>query len=517
MKKAISVLLSIVLVFSLAVPAFAADYDEKPTIYVTGAQTNDLYAADGTRIYPQDTDEMEILKEAIVPCVKKLIPGLLTGDYEEYAQEFYNYFMEAYGTIGLDENGEASDGSHPAHTIYNCDIPRKTSGYGEWDYRFWYDWRISPLAAADELRIYIDMVKEATGETKVNLMGRCYGANVIQAYISLYPDHALQSVDDIAYLSSSVEGIDMLGSIFSGDFEFEDQAIENFLDYFLNEEGLIEDMELSAFVLALVEMFNQIKMLGLTGDAVELLIDQLKYDLIPLILRDSFGSMPAYWSMVPVEQYETARDFVFAGYEDTYAGLIQKIDDYYYNVQLGIKDTLLYFSEQGIDFYMVSKYNFPDFPLYEGATAQSDGNTTVKRQSFGATTADFGEVLSDKYINSLKDTKYLSPDHKIDASTCLFPETSYFVKDLHHDSFPYSINIFAMDLMNKEATVSGGEYAQYLLYVGWYDPMVPVEGLDEDAAKPNEPSYLTFIRFFTALLNFLTKLINGEFSFNFGE
>lgn len=514
MKKTISILLTLILMFSMAVPAFAADYDEKPTIYVTGAQTNDLYAADGTRIYPQDTDEMAILKEAIVPCVKKLIPGLLTGDYEEYAQEFYNYFMEAYGTIGLDKNGEASNGSHPQYTIYNCGVPKKTSGYGEWDYRFWYDWRISPITAAEELKIYVDMVKEATGESKVNLMGRCYGANVIQAYITLYPEHALANVDDIAYLSSSIDGIDMLGSVFTGDFEFEDQAIENFLDFFVNNEGLIEDAEMSLFILTFVEMFNEIKMLGLTGDAVEALIDQLKYDLIPLILKDSFGSMPAYWSMVPADQYEKARAFVFDGCEDTYAGLIEKIDNYYYNVQVKTEDTLLSLSEQGIDFYIVSKYNFPDYPLFKGATAQSDGNTVVTRQSFGATTADYGEVLSDKYINSLEDTKYLSPDHKIDASTCLFPETSYFVKDLHHDSFPYSINIFAMNLMNHEATVSGGEYSQYLNYVGWYDPMVPVEGLDEDGTKAEEPKQMIFIRFFTVLLNFITKILKGEFEFS---
>ena len=516
MKKVMSIILSFVLCLSLALPAFAGSYDEKPTIYVTGAQTNDLYSADGVRIYPRENENgAEAIKNALIPCLEKLMIGLITDDYKAYAEEFHAAFMEFYGDLALDENGEPGDGSHPQYTIYNCGTPRKDHGYGEFDYRFWYDWRISPLTAAEDLKIYIDMVKEATGESKVNLMGRCYGANVIQAYLTLYTDHALESVDDVAYLASSIEGIDMLGSIFAGELVFEDQAVTNFANFFLNNENVIQDEVTYAFVVSFLEVFQKTEMLGITGHSLELLIDRLESDLIPMILKDSFGSMPAYWAMVPEEKYEKAREFIFEGEEEKYAGLIDKIDTYYYDVQLRTKDTLLALDKAGIDFYIVSKYNFPDYPLYEGATALSDGNTRVTEQSFGAVCADYGEVLSEKYVNALEDTKYLSPDHKIDASTCLFPETSYFIKDLHHDLVPPSMNYFVMDLMNYEATVSGGEYAQYLDYVGWNDPLVPVEGLDEDATKEETPEAITFIRFFTALMNFITKLLKGDFNFGF--
>lgn len=110
------------------------------------------------------------------------------------------------------------------------------------------------------------------------------------------------------------------------------------------------------------------------------------------------------------------------------------------------------------------------------------------------------------------DGTQLFPNDSVDAATCLFPETSYFVKDIYHDTFPYAINSFAISLMNSEATVSSGEHPQYVRYTGWSEPLVPIEGLDEDGTKEDEPKFMVFIRFFTAILNFIKKLFNGEIS-----
>lgn len=512
MKKTICLVLTVIILVSMAVPCLAGDYDEKPTVYVIGSRVTHLYAADGSTIFPNDSVDIgEVIKEALKPCLEKLAVGMLTNDYEAWAQEFYDAFMKIFGGLALDKNGEVSDGSYAEHP-YNYSLPQKSSNYDSYDYRLWYDWRISPIETAELLKKYIEDVKRVTGEEKVNITGRCYGANVVQAYLTLYPEHALANVDDVAYLSSSVDGIDALGAFFSGDIEFDPQAVDNFADYYMENENLIEDAETKALVQTTIDLLNYISVLGVTADALEDFIQKLKEDIFPLILRDSFAGWPSYWAMVPAEKYEKARDFIFAGVEDEYAGFIKKCDDYHKEVQLKAEETLKALNQSGIDFYMVSKYNFPDFPVYKGATALSDGSTTVYRQSFGATCSSHGEVLPESYISSLADTRYLSPDHKIDASTCLFPETSYFIKNLHHESFPGAINNFAMKLMNHEATVSGGEFAQYLLYNGTSNLEV-VNGIDEDGTKEEEPKQLIFIRFFTAILNFFTKLLKGELDF----
>ena len=509
MKKLLSVFLAALLILSLAAPALAAE-QEYPTIYVTGAQTNDLYDADNNRIYPlpDDIDAMQVIKDNLMPCLRKLAFGLVTDNYEAYAEEFYNAFVPIYEDIALDKNGEVSNGSHPARTIYNADLPRKSGGYGEWDYRFWYDWRISPMLAADELKEWIDMVKDATGKDKVNLMGRCYGANVIAAYLYKYEKHALENVNGVAYLSSSIIGIDMLAALFSGELRFEDQAIENFVEFFMDKENLIEDETVKIFVLSLVELFNQIKLLGVTGEKLEELVAKVKDDLIPPLLRDTFGSMPAYWSMCTPEVYEDAIDFVFGGHEKEYAKLIEKTDDYYYNVQLGVEDKMVEFKEKGIDFQILVKYNFPDYPLYNGATGMSDGNTLCVRQGFGGEYADFNTEFSDKYIASLKNKTYLSADRKINAESCLFPENTWFVKNIHHDHFPSALTSLVMEAMNKHLTVSDGVYSQFLEYTD--NRLIEVTPEENKSPAMANKALEIYLRFFAALLRFLTKLMRGE-------
>ncbi len=517
MKKIISVVLCFLLMMSICAPALAADYEEYPTIYVTGAQTNELRNAEGERIYPlsDDIDAMQIIQENLKPCLEKLALGLLTDNYEAYAQEFYNAFVPIYEDVALDKNGEVSDGSHPARNIYNADLPKKSGGYGEWDYRFWYDWRISPMVAADDLKIWVDMVKEATGKDKVNIMGRCYGANVVAAYLTKYESHAIENVNGVSYLSSSVIGIDMLSALFTGNLVFEDQAIANFVDFFMENEDLIEDETIKLFVLTLVELFNQVKVLGITGESLGLLVAKVKDDLIPPLLRDTFGSMPSYWSMTTPETYEDAIEFVFGGYEEEYAKLIEKTDAYHYDVQLIAEEKMLQLKKKGIDFQIIVKYDFPDYPLYKGASTQSDGNTTAVRQAFGGEYADFGKVFSDKYIASLKDKTYLSADHKINAATCLFPENTWFIKGIHHNHFPGAMTVLAMNVMNKHLTVSDGEYAQFNSYID--GRLVETDGLDEDGTKPPDNKFSALFRFLTAFLKLITKIFNGELSLNLGE
>ncbi len=508
MRKTLSLILSLLLIFSLFIPAFAAD-EEHPTIYVTGARVTHIHAADGSSLFPNEgVDTAQVIKDAIKPCLEKLALGMIFNDYEAWAKEFYDAVIKVMGKIPLDKNGEVSDGSHPEHP-YNYSLPKKTSGYNDYDYRLWYDWRTSPLDTAELLKKYIEEVKVVTGEEKVNITGRCYGANVVQAYLALYPEHAVANVDDVAYLASSVDGIDALGALFCGDIELDDQAITNFVDYYMENGDLIEDDVTRTFILTAVELFNEVKVLGLTGDALELFVRRVRKDIFPLILKDVFAGWPSYWAMLPADKYEEARAFIFEGVEDEYAGFIKKCDDYYNNVQLKAVQTLKELDKQGIDFYIISKYNFPDMPIFEGATALSDGNTTVVRQSFGATCADHGTVFTERYISSLGDKTYLSPDKQINAATCLFPETSYFIKNLHHESFPGAINRFALNVMNKDATVSGGEYKQFLLYDGSSELKV-VEATDGDVAVEKKGPLASLLRFLSAFFNLIKKLFNGE-------
>ena len=506
MKKLISVVLCILMVMSLAAPAFAveAEVPEYPTIYVTGAKTNNIYLGE-EKVFPKNIDEMEMIKEALEPCIKKLAEGMVTGNYEGYAEEFSKALAPMFENATLDGNGEPSNGSAPEFLASEVNVSDKKSGYGIWDYRFWYDWRLSPVTIATQMRDYIDRVIKATktdDNPKVQLVGRCLGANMIAAYLHYYKDHAKQYVSDVTYYASSASGIDYMSAIFAGDLVLEPDAIDNFVEYYMANGDLIEDEQTKLLILTMVEFFNQIKVLGLTGEALVKFVDQFKGELIPKVVRESLGSWPSYWSMVTEEKFKAARDFIYAGVEDEYAGMITKINKYHDEVQVNIIGDMKDLAAAGVNFYNFTKYGFPEIPVYEGATAQSDTTTTVYRQSFGATSADYGKVLDDKYI-AKADKKYISPDKVIDASTCLFPETTWFVRDLHHDHFGQLEDI-TLKIMRYDLTGDSEQAPRFLRNVNGN-----LEPCDEnkEAVKEEESIFASAIRFFTAIINFIVKLL----------
>ncbi len=511
MKKVISLVLVFVMVFSVSVTAFVAnaENEEYPTIYVTGAQTNNLYSADGEKIYPLSANIIETLLPTVVPALEELALGMATQDYKAYSEMVCGYVTPLFEDVMLDKNGEASDGSHPEYHSSTVPVSDKQSDYDMWDYRFWYDWRLSPLTTAEELKDYIDRVIDATGKDKVQLVGRCYGANVIQTYITLYKEHAIANVSDVAYYASSIEGIDFMSAFFSGELVLEEQAVVNFVDYYLEYEKIIEDDALSAFVYSLVEILNHAEVLGLGTDAVIGLVDALKGDLIPMLLPVVVGSWPSYWTMVTPELYEKSIEFIFGDKREEYKNFIEKTDYYHYNVQLKSEETILEMQEKGINFYIFTKYGFADMPLYEGATIEGDSYTSVPRQSFGAECSDHGEVFNEKYINSLDDKTYLSPDYKINAATCLIPERSWFIKNLHHNEFAV-LHDMTLEIMRYDLTVESETYPQYFYHENAV--LTPVTGTDEDYGKNPSDIIGAAMRLLTAFIRLISKLISGELS-----
>lgn len=522
MKKVLSVVLSLIILLSCFAPTLATEtYEEYPTIYVIGAHKNDIYNAQGEQVYPLNADFGGIIKETLGPCLKELAKGMITDDYSSYAEEFNDSWSPIFKDLILDKNGEVTNGSYTRFQTETDHLAGKTSGFGVWDCRFWYDWRESPIKTAHELKAHIDNVIELTGKNKVQLIGRCYGANVIATYLELYKDHAKTYVSDISYYSSSVMGVDFMSALFSGQVKMENEAMDSFLDYYISEQGLIGDDVCASFAMALVELMNQAEMLGVTGDMFISFLNNFKDDLFPLIIRNTFGGWLSYWSMVTPELYETARDYIFNTEEvkAEYAGFIAKADEYYYTVQVNIFDTMREMEAAGINFYIFAKYNLPEFPVYEGATVQSDADTSVYRQSFGATCADYDEVLSEEYLSSVspENMKYISPDKKIDASTCMYPDTTWFVKDLHHNYFA-PIEAPSVEIMRYDITVDNDKYPQYMVNVN-NASLAPFEGTDEDYGKPDANMITAFIDFVKAFTTLIIGLINGtvEFSFNIGS
>ncbi len=529
MKKLISLLLTLLMVFSVVSPVMvSAAYTvdnvgdpsiNSPLVYIRGAGKN-LYNNDIDRddeiIYPVSVDVEAIIEELDLIGVD-LIFGLISDDYGDYIDRVYNLFAPIFEDVvfGKDCNKKDNSGNGKQDPI-----PNKQSGFKVWDNDFGYDFRVDLVEVAGELDAYIKEVKRTTGKEKVTLLGRCLATNLIAAYLTFYKEEAKKDVENVILYVPATDGVDLISKLFSGKLEVQSDNLDEFADFFINNKKLIEDPVMVDFITVLLEFLEYAKVLGLSMDAFQLLVDRLQGELIPKLGLASFVSFPSYWSMVNPEDFEDAKKLVFAGQEEEYAGLIEKIDRYHEKVQIPFTDLMKELKEGGMDFSIIAKYNIPNIPISAASRQLGDFLSSTKQLSYGATCADHGLVLTQKYIDSLADKKYLSPDLKVDASTCLFPDNTWFMKNSLHDHFPDDGNRLIAELVNKKGEVTVWESESFPQYVEYVEVegeeegiFVPVEGMDP--VKPekgsDEERASLFIRFFTAILNFFTKLFNGDF------
>lgn len=500
---------------SFAIPAFAKD--DSVVIYVCGRGTYDLVDANGNRLDDQrDIDRAAYIKEHTGPILKELAVAVTTGDYEDYIQSLVDAFAPIYEATILDKNGEVTDGSHCGWDYKTVPISLTTIG-GVTGYVFYYDWRLSPLDIADQLNEYISRVLAKTGAKKIDLYARCYGVNVAMAYVSKsyngeYGENGF-IVKNMVHDTSGLAGYLLVGGLLSGSIVFDADKIDRFCTYYLNGSGIFDDPEMDALAAAFVSILNSAKVLGLTTDVIADIYNEIAPEVISRIaLCSTYGRTLAYWAMMG-EYYEEAIDTVF--YTDElkaeYAGLIEKTDAYY---DLLIKDKayedlLKELDAKGVKTAVFAKYGQITFPLFEDSEITGDIRGNVIDASYGATAVNYGSKLSDSYIELAKangTAKYISPDKEIDASTCLFPDTTWFIKNIDHSNFPDRIGQLGSEFFksNGTLTVWDSSLPQFMDYEKNYAEV-------EEAEKfswSNNP-LVNLFKMITAFFKMLASYIKG--------
>ena len=459
MKKMLAIWLCLCLLLAAATPVFAAETQEaRPMIYIEG-QGIYLYRDDGTLVYDRGISIMDRLMENSADLVKYALLNGATGYYKPFCDLMYETVVPVYEAEALGKDGMPRDGSHvyPGNmwrgqgSLDNIRTTIPLSGGKTYPvYRWHFDWRLSPITLAEELRDLIDAVLEESGAQQVDLVSRCISTNIVYAYLYLYgPEKVHTSV----FYASSLYGIGAAEAMFTGDVVIDPDAAERFLIQYREQNNLVvRDEETTDLLFALLSLVNEMKLLGLGIDNLTHSFDKMKSDVLVRILRETFATFPSYWSMVGADKYEAARAFVFGDVQDEWAGLLEKTDAYY-EMQKQIDDYLLSISDK-VRIGFVVKYSFPCFPLSADASEESDTYVTVRRASCGATAADVDKTLSDAYLRTAIENskgRYLSADRKIDASTALFPDTTWYVKDLYHTYFPDCVNSLIVDFVNNDS------------------------------------------------------------------
>ena len=470
MKKIISVVLTFLMLLPMSTAVSAVDLNEQtPIIYIRG-NGEPLYNAQGERIAAEIEDinldgDGEGSTEALIEsAVNILLPfaveGLLQDEWDNYGKVVYEELSPLFEEAILDGNGNPKNGTGPhPDVLANSEAQsHKDKGadgkYDMYDYSFTFDWRLDPYEHVDSIHQHIKNILAATGESQVSLVSRCLGGALINAYLDVYGSEKL--VKNVVYTETMSNGADLISKGFSGKLEFDAIAIQRYAGQMLHcgETGFGTGLSVPGLageiVTRTVDLLTQVDVTGTILDDVGELYDRLYKALIPALFHSlGQGSQPIYWTCVKDEDFDLALDVMFGekGSEsrEYYAGLIKKVTNYRERITSKLPELYRTFTEDyGVNIGVVSKYGYINDPVTDGRNDLSDGLVSLKDASFGATTAKAGSTLSDEYIeNRIAEGKgkYISFDREVDVSTAVFPDTTWFVKNAHHNIFSTEVAI----------------------------------------------------------------------------
>ena len=497
MKRTLSFFLCVLLAFTAMTPAFAKQpleflNSQIPVILLAG-DGEPIYDADGNYVFQIDNlgslfdggDRGELLKSVVNVLQPFLLEGLLQDKWDNYYDQLEKEVGELFEDVRLDENGNVPNGTDISQTrrdylrdSVTVDAKADKGYYDLYDYHFWYDWRRDPMEIADELAQYVEGVKAITGAEKVAITGRCVGCNVMLAYLVKY---GYDSIYGFGFDGTSSNGGEFISEAISGKFKLDGPALNRFLiDY--DTLGMID---LSDFVLATIDLLVKSGAVDNLSKTVRATIyDKVACGVTGALARSTFFTMPCYWGFVEPEDYEDAKRYVFGeeGSEKRvqYAGLIEKLDNYHTQVASRVPELVSALQEHGAKIAVISKYGHQMLPIcVSGVDVVSDQYASVTNSSFGATTGTLYAPLSDEYIAQRVAEgkgKYISPDKMVDASTCLFPDYTWFTKGARHGEWTRAENmiIYHVITADRQLTVDDFDLTQFMVYDSAKKTMSPM-------------------------------------------
>lgn len=494
--KATKKIVSVILAITLAVVAFAMPVSAAkvyPVVIVDGIFSTQLYknlgTADQTPAFATDDASVEamakdILKAFISGCINY---GVAKKDYDKFADEFYpvvNKYIESIGynidgtpvdsSVGFVQNSrpmsEYTDEEKAELSVFAQAYAKE---FGEENvYNFSYDWRESPIDSAAELDEYINNIKDETGVRKVNVVGYSMGANVVLAYLSAFGGN---SVNNLVFVSPAWQGTSLAGNVATKNVQFDMFTVENYLVQMANVSATTH---IAAFVISYIATYDGLskEYFGDINKAVAGILPRLYTDTVSPYI----AGMPGFWSLVPDEYYEKGKESLFGDSVD--AALEAKIDAYH-EIQTNAKDIVKSAMNDGMRFGIVVGYNCQMIPI-SNEYEQSDTIIDVKYATGGATCSKYLQAFDDWgkiYNQQVKDGhNHVSWDSKVDASTCMFPEQTWFYKNLQHSD--YNIDYGTTDLImwllssTKQMTVESDKenYPQFSLYNTYKRKVTPI-------------------------------------------
>ncbi len=482
MKKLLSVLLAIIIVFSSIAIAVSAADEPVPLIILRGYSGphlayadeagNLIYNEDGTvkKAWPLDTDKL-------ISDVESALLTVATGENTLY-DALVEIFKDTLAPLeilpdGTSVNNLISYPSGAANTSVSYIVENgledvisetelieiaKEKGLTEDEiFCFSHDWRRSQLEYAASLDAYIQDVKEITGAEKVDIFGLSHAGQYTATYFYYYGDKC--DVRKAMLANPATLGTTICGSLFTGeDLEVDFSTLMTFLQHSLETE---EDFEKLISILPLDQL-------------TPILNDILKEPDV----EQGIMCIPSLWDLVPADRFEEALDYAEMQGATVWPdgklseNILANSRTYHETVAAdGNLAAELKELTQGAGSMQIGYIIGTGYGSLNGCGNNSDYIIDTYLSS-GADCAKLGETFPEGYVqaneNCTDPTHYhMSPEFDIDASTGILPDSTWYVNGQGHGMFiidEYSKNLitefFWGDIVN---VYSDKNYPQFNL------------------------------------------------------
>ena len=515
-------LIAALLLPTLRLPAAALSAPVIPVINIEGVRDVEVWLPDGTHYDPTDEKADALVDEAISELAPEFAKALLTDNYDEWSRLALEKLTPIYDEIRPAPDGTLPEGTGP----YTADVipasldalpsPESVGSY----YGYAWDYRKSPLDAADELNEYILAVKRKTGAEKVAVASRCGSTPLGAAYLYKYGTEHLSSM---VFACSTTLGAPHVDAVMSGNVEVPASA----LYYYLAAEDPLSSMEerIVKFIKGMLYTAN------INGSADEIIpvvmgvYEKIKDSFIAPFLRSYYGIGGNYAAMV-CEHYEEYRDYIFPTEElkAEYASILAKADEYHYGVQANLRELFADAEAAGVPIYVLAFYGEPcTYPVSAHSKLTGDSLLDLNLQSFGATVGDYPETLPDYYVAAREAQgigRYISPDRQVDTSTCMQRERTWIIKNMRHEFFLNDLHGFIRLLTRSGGMTvdSDPAYPQFLTVVGNHEGLAPAQAVNErdidpasyDADLTGTEGFLArMAAFYARIIGFFAGIIRG--------
>ena len=346
------------------------------------------------------------------------------------------------------------------------------------EYEFVYDYRTDIFELAALLNDFIEELCAKTGHDKIALTVRSWGSNVGMTYLSQYGTRRLET---FILFDGVYNGTYLAGDLLTNNLRVSGEALINILETINHESAPLAAFAdvLRSTPLAKLDVPLSRNAGAPVGLAGRVILDPL----ILLLMRQ-----PSLWVILPEDYYKQAYQLLENHPEYAYTRAIA--DRYYKEVQTQVPRLIKECKASGVKTAIVTAYGKAPIPLLGTTDSQCDYLADLELASCGATVAPIGQTLPPG------ESKYRSPDGIIDASTCLLPDNTWFVKYNSHFDCPRDLQQWIIHSKKQPTIYDNAKFPQYLAVTDeedttWLDgESVYTTPLKEEPAVPFTGTFL---------------------------